>query len=128
MLRQNMNRHKSIASSARRTGRQYDLAVTRQIAVLFLGLNLALSCSSQAVLGQDDLVAWWPFDDATVDHARDRAGKIDDRVIGHSCRINGAIGAKSGWILSNVCVIRQLWHGGFRDARVYGPLIPPSGS
>ncbi len=43
MLRQNMNRHKSIASSARRTGRQYDLAVTRQIAVLFLGCQWRLN-------------------------------------------------------------------------------------
>ena len=89
-----MNGHESIASAAsaaRRTGRRYNPAVTRRFAILFVGLYLSLACPRQAVIGQDGMVAWWSFDDATGDHARDRAGKIDDQVIGHLCRVNGVV-------------------------------------
>ena len=75
---------------------QHDAAVTRQLAILFLGLCLPFASPSQMVLGQEGLVAWWSFDDATVgratiDHVRDRVGKLDDRVIGNTQPVKGVV-------------------------------------
>lgn len=73
------------------TTRRYGLAVTRQLAILFVAFYLLLACCNHAVRGQDGPVAWWSFDEANAEHARDRAGGIDDQVIGNTLRVGGVV-------------------------------------